>query len=98
MVVNHSYHIGFEFYVCFFCLQKDFISNSIRVVNQYDVMYIRKCNRAQKASVLVVLKVSYSRKEMLVFSILPKNELENNNFCPSLLHWGRNVLFVFWEN
>ena len=50
VVVNHSYHIGFEFYVCFFRLQKDFISSSIRVVNQCDVMYIRECNRAQKAS------------------------------------------------
>ena len=30
------------------------------------------------------LKVSLSRKEILASSILPKNELENVNFCPSL--------------
>ena len=32
-----------------------------------------------------VLKVSYSRKKILVSSIFSKNELENVNFCPSLL-------------
>ena len=32
-----------------------------------------------------VLKVSYSGKEILVSSILPKNKLENVNFCPCLL-------------
>ena len=37
------------------------------------------------------LKVSWSRKEILVSSILPKNELENVNFCPSLL---RQKFFV----
>ena len=31
-----------------------------------------------------LLKVSESRKEILVSSILPKNELENVCFCPSL--------------
>ena len=45
-----------------------------------------------------VLKVSYSRKEILVSSILSKNELENVNFYPSLLSRGRIFLFVFWEN
>ena len=32
---------------------------------------------------------------MLVSSILPKNKLENLNFCPSLL--GHNFSFVFWR-
>ena len=31
------------------------------------------------------LKVSWSRKEILVSSILPQNELENVDFCSSLL-------------
>jgi hypothetical protein len=31
------------------------------------------------------LKVSSSQKEILLLSIFPKNELENVNFCPSLL-------------
>ena len=34
---------------------------------------------------LETVKVSLSRNEILLFSILPKNELENVNFCPSLL-------------
>ena len=29
-------------------------------------------------------------------SILPKNELENGNFCPGLL--GQNFFVRFWEN
>jgi hypothetical protein len=33
----------------------------------------------------LALKASYSQKEILVSSILPKNELENVDFCPSLL-------------
>ena len=41
------------------------------------------------------LKVSKSRKEMLVSSILPKNELEIFNFCPSLL--GQKFFVRFLE-
>ena len=41
-----------------------------------------------------VLKVSYSRKEILVSSILSKNELENVNFCPSLLRQKFFVRFL----
>ena len=32
-----------------------------------------------------LLKVSQSRFDILMSSILPKNELKNVNFCPSLL-------------
>ena len=35
--------------------------------------------------VMKIIKVSKSRKEILGSSILPRNELENFNFCPSLL-------------
>ena len=45
---------------------------------------------------LIELKVSKSRKKILVSSILPKNELENLNFHPSPL--GQKVLFLFWKN
>ena len=37
------------------------------------------------------LKVSLSRKVILVSSILPKNELKNFNFCPILLIVTNNV-------
>ena len=30
------------------------------------------------------IKVSSSQKEILASSILPKNKIENSNFCPSL--------------
>ena len=33
---------------------------------------------------LDMVKVSYSQRGILVSSILPKNELENFNFCPNL--------------
>ena len=42
-------------------------------------------SRLRKLDGRTCLKVSYSRQEILVSSILPKNELENVNFCPSLL-------------
>ena len=34
---------------------------------------------------LYIMWPSFSQKEILVSSVLPKNELENVNFCPSLL-------------
>ena len=40
------------------------------------------------------LRVSEFRKEILVSSILPKNELENVNFCPSLLGQKFFVCFL----
>ena len=46
---------------------------------------------------LYLLKVSQSRKEFSVSSILPKNELKNLNFCPSLLGTEINS-FIFWKN
>ena len=42
------------------------------------------------------LKVSSSRKEILVSSILPKDGLEIFNFCPSL-YWGRRFFVCFLE-
>ena len=41
------------------------------------------------------LNVIYSRKEILVSSIIPKNELENVDFCPSLL--GQKLFVRFLE-
>ena len=41
------------------------------------------------------LKVSLSQKEILVSSILPKNNLIMLIFA--LAYWGRNFLFVFWR-
>ena len=41
------------------------------------------------------LKVSWSQKEILVSSILPKNKFENFNSCPSLL--GQKIFFQFLE-
>ena len=42
-----------------------------------------------------VLKVGQSRKEILASSIIPKNELENFNFCPRLL--GQKFFVHFLE-
>ena len=45
------------------------------------------------------LKISLSQKEILLSLILPKNELEKFNFCPSLL--GQNFFVIFleeWKN
>ena len=42
----------------------------------------------------VFVKGQLISKEILVSSILPKNELE----IFALAYWGRNFLFVFWEN
>ena len=41
-----------------------------------------------------LLKVSESRKEILVSSILPKNELENSNFWPYLLEQKLFIRFL----
>ena len=44
---------------------------------------------------LNLLKVSLSRKEILMSSILPKNKLKNAKFCPSLL--GQKFFVCFLE-
>ena len=51
--------------------------------NQYltEILHTTRCNNGLVSmGAMGALKVSYSRKEILVSSILRKNELENVNF------------------
>ena len=60
------------------------------LVAMLDIQICSQCR-----TVIRLVKVSYSRKEILVSSNLPKNELVNLNFWPSLL--GQKFFVQFLE-
>ena len=76
----------------FFCPSKFFDDEMV-----FDGKLLLSRSKAGSYIIYLLLKVSKSRKQFMVSSILPKNERKNSTLLLCMIHKVDLFLFIFWE-